>query len=157
MMWRNISQPLPCAKKYHKGNNVKIQSYICNFVFVAFFSTAANAQSIEIFVTNNNTGEKKTYEVKNNTLSIPVNFVKGWNKCTANAIKKFQFNGVDTVRGELFCVTEKNTTMGISCVATKNNAEVTIANIYDATFKLIDKENIGANSSAEITLACVNY
>jgi hypothetical protein len=123
---------------------------------MAVFSAGANAQSVEIFVTNNNTGEKKIYEVKNNIISIPVNFVKGWKKCTANAIKKFQFNGVEAVRGELFCVTEKNTTMGISCVATKNDIEVTIANIFDTTFKLIDNDNVGASVSAEITLICKN-
>ena len=129
-------------------------SYFLRIIFTLFFAISANAQTVEIHVTNGVTGEKKTYEVANNVISIPVNYVKGWEQCTANAIKKYQFDGVETVRGELFCRTEKNTTMGISCVARKKTLEVTIANLYDASFKLVDKDNISTNTYAEIMLIC---
>ena len=131
-------------------------SIFLKIIILLFFTITANAQTIEIYVTNSKTGEKKTYEIGNNIISIPVSFVKGWDKCTANAIKKFQFYGVETIRGELFCTTKKNTTMSISCVASKNGFEVTIANLYDESFKLVNKENINANGYAEITLTCKN-
>ena len=93
--------------------------YFLKITLTLFFAISANAQTVEIHVTNGVTGEKKTYEVGNNIISIPVNYVKGWEQCTANAIKKFQFDSVETIRGELFCRTEKNVTMSISCVARK--------------------------------------
>lgn len=127
------------------------------FFSLILFCNLTNAQTVEIFLTNIKTGEKKTYEIGGNIISIPVNYVKGWDKCTANAIKKFQFNGVDTIRGELYCTTEKNVTMSISCVAGKNSLEVTVAHLYDVKFKLIDKDSISAAGSAEITLTCKNY
>ena len=136
---------------------MKKLSIFLSFIILLIFTNSVNAQTIEIFVTNSKTAEKKTYEIGNNIISIPVNFVKGWDKCTANAMKKVKFNGAELIRGELYCTTDKNTTMSISCVASKNGYEVTIANLYDTTFKLIDKENISANVYAEINLACKNY
>lgn len=130
---------------------------LCMLFLIAGISISANAQTYEITITNGKTAEKKTYEIGNNIISIPVNYVKGWNKCTANSVKKFQFYGSEKIRGELFCTTEKNTTMSISCVASKNDIEVVIANLYDTSFKLVDKENISAYSYAEISLTCKNY
>jgi hypothetical protein len=46
--------------------------------------------------------------------------------------------------------------MSISCVAKKNSLEITIANLYDENFRLINKDNIGADGYAEITLTCKN-
>jgi hypothetical protein len=135
---------------------MKKLSIFLSFIILLMFTYSVNAQTIEIFVTNSKTAEKKTYEIGNNIISIPVNFVKGWDKCTANAMKKYKFYGNDMIRGELYCTTEKNTTMSISCVASKNGIEITIATLYDVSFKLIDKENIGANAYAEIILTCKN-
>jgi hypothetical protein len=133
----------------------KLATYL-KTIALLFFAISASAQTVEIYLINGKTGEKKIYELQNNIISIPVNYVRGWNKCTANAIKKFQFQGVETVRGELFCTTDKNITMSISCVAKKNSLEITIANLYDENFRLINKDNIGADGYAEITLTCKN-
>ncbi len=136
---------------------MKKSTYFWKIIPLLFFCNLSFAQTVEIFFTNIKTGEKKTYEIGGNIILIPVNYVKGWDKCTANAIKKFQFNGVDTIRGELYCTTEKNMTMSISCVAGKNSLDVTVAHLYDVKFKLIDKDSIAATGSAEITLTCKNY
>lgn len=125
------------------------------FLSLAFLSASAIAQTVEIELLNGVTREKKKFEFGTYKFDIPVNFVKGWNKCTALPIKKFTFNGNNAVRGELYCSSNQYTTVNISCVATKGDTiEVNITNLYGGKFQFMGDGSISTDSFAEITIMC---
>ena len=116
---------------------------------------SAASQTVELEVLNGSTREKKNYEFATYKFDIPVNFVKGWNKCTALPIKKFTFYGEEAVRGDLYCSSTQNTTVNLSCVALKSKrVEVSIFTIYGGQFTIVKNESISADSFADITMVC---
>ena len=138
---------------------MKIKKYLMllSQLALSIGSSLSYAQSIEISTVNGLTGEKKVFEVVSNQISIPINYVKGWDKCIAIKMKQFKFDGVETIRGELYCKSLKNTVVGFSCVAKKSSYEVTIGHVFGGNFVIENSEQINADSFVEITLACKNY
>jgi hypothetical protein len=125
------------------------------FLSLAFLSASAIAQTVEIELLNGLTREKKKFEFGTYKFDIPVNFVKGWNKCTALPIKNFTFSGNDAVRGDLYCSSNQNTSVNISCVATKlNKFEVSITTLYGGKFQFMGDGSIASDSFADITIMC---
>lgn len=126
--------------------------------FLLLFHVLAFSQSAEITILNGVTREKKTYEVGTAKFEIPVDFVKGWKKCTALPLKSFVFTGLPTIRSELYCATSSGAVQSVSCVASgKNNMDVTVTTIYGSNFRFVDAESNSVNSYADITVACKNY
>lgn len=126
--------------------------------FLLFSHTLAFSQSAEVTVLNGVTREKKIYEVGTAKFDIPVDFVKGWKKCTALPLKSFSFTGLPTIRSELYCFASNGVVQSVSCVASgKNNMDVTITTIYGSNFRFVDAESNSANSYAEITVVCKNH
>jgi hypothetical protein len=125
------------------------------FLSLAFLSASAIAQTVEIELLNGVTREKKKFEFGTYKFDIPVNFVKGWSKCTALPIKKFTLYGSDAIRGELYCSSSQNTTVNISCVAAKgDNFDINITNLFGGKFQFMIDGSITADSFAEITITC---
>jgi hypothetical protein len=128
------------------------------FLFItAVISCNSFAENIEIHVLNGLTREKKTYVGSTYKFDIPIANVKGWNKCVAMPMKKFDFYGVSTIRGEIFCSSINGNTVGFSCVAQKHNTDVIIQKLFGPNFKIVDAETIHADGFSEITLACNNF
>jgi hypothetical protein len=125
------------------------------FLALAFLSASAISQTVEIELLNGVTREKKKFEFGTYKFDIPINFVKGWNKCTAMPIKKYTYYGTDAMRGDLYCSSNQNTTVSVSCVATKADSfEVNITTLYGGQFKFTGDGSISADSFADITIMC---
>ena len=107
-------------------------------------------------VLNGKSREVKTYTFGNEFFEIDIRYVKGWSKCIAPPLKKFDYEGSPTIRGELYCQTTRGETQSLSCVAKYPDVDVAITNIFGGNFKFIDKNSISADSTAEITLKCSN-
>ena len=125
------------------------------FFALVFFSASVISQTVEIEFLNGVTREKKKFEFGTYKFDIPVNFVKGWNKCTAMPIQKYTFYGTDAMRGDLYCSSNQNTTVRVSCVATKaDNFQVNITTLYGGQFKFMSDGSISADSFTDITIMC---
>jgi hypothetical protein len=130
--------------------------YIDKFLILAFFFASNSfAQKFEIEVLNGHTREKKTFVGGANKFDIQISNVKGWNKCFAMPIKKFKIYGKNAIRGELYCTSPSGVSVGFSCVATENDLEINVQNLYSTNLKFVGDE-IFVDGFAEITLSC-NY
>jgi len=129
---------------------------ISRVVLVALVLATFNAysQTIKIDVLNGATREKRTYEGGAQQFEIPINFVKGWSRCTVMPLKQFSLYGVEKMRGEMYCRTTSGNTVGFSCAASNREMDVNIQILFGPNMKFADSKTISADSFAEITLKC---
>lgn len=128
--------------------------FITMLAGILLYSHTTMAQVGTVKLTNSVTKTEKDYQVGVEYTDIDVSNITGWNKCTVQPLKVFQFKGESRMRIDMSCYTKGNQMVLFSCTTGKGGYELTLTHLLATGSKLNYNNNISSSGSVEVALIC---